>query len=99
MAVRIYKTRFFARWARKMRLDDAILAKSVSEIVDGLIDARLGGYLTKKRIPRACEGKRGGLRTILASDNDERWFFIFGFEKSQSDNIGLVFYFGSSKYP
>ncbi len=27
------------------------------------------------------------MRTILASDNDKRWFFIFGFTKSQSDNV------------
>ena len=56
-------------------------------MLQGLVDARLGGGVVKKRIARAGEGKRGGYRTILATNLRDRWFFMFGFAKSERDNI------------
>jgi hypothetical protein len=53
----------------------------------GLIDADLGGGVYKKRIPMAGRGKRGGARTILGSNLGTRWFFLFGFEKSERATI------------
>jgi hypothetical protein len=40
--MKIYKTRWFNRWAHKQRLDDLILCKAVREIIAGLYDADLG---------------------------------------------------------
>jgi len=54
----------------------------------GLIDADLGGHVVKKRVPVAGRGKRGGARTIVATNFGDRWFFIFGFEKNDRANIG-----------
>ena len=48
----------------------------------GLIDADLGGNIYKQRVPMPGRGKRGGARTILSSNLDNRWFFLFGFEKN-----------------
>ena len=56
-------------------------------MLQGLVDARLGGGVVKKRIARAGEGKRGGYRTILATNLRDRWFFMFGFAKNERDNI------------
>ena len=53
----------------------------------GLIDARLGGGVVKKRVARAGQGKRGGYRTILATNLVDRWYFMFGFAKNERDNI------------
>jgi len=83
----IFLTRAFGRWMRKACLDEADLRRAVGEMTRGLIDANLGGYLFKKRVAVGCQGKRGGARTIVASRRDGRWFFIFGFEKTERDDI------------
>jgi hypothetical protein len=56
-------------------------------MVCGLIDADLGGGLVKKRIAVKGQGKRGGTRTLLATNRNDRWIFVFGFEKSERANI------------
>ena len=53
----------------------------------GLIDAELGGHLVKKRVALPGQGKRGGVRTIVATKRSNRWFFLFGFSKSERANI------------
>jgi hypothetical protein len=35
----------------------------------------------------AGRGKRGGARTLVATNKGARWFFVFGFEKSERANI------------
>lgn len=85
---RVFKTRYFLRWMRKTELTDGALCVAVREMVDGLIDADLGGGLVKKRVGLAGRGKRGGARTLLATNMGDRWFFVFGFEKSERANIG-----------
>ncbi|WP_243457453.1 type II toxin-antitoxin system RelE/ParE family toxin [Ottowia testudinis] len=72
---------------RKAELTDAILCKAIAEMQTGLIDADLGGGVVKKRVGLAGRGKRGGARTLLATNKGSRWFFVFGFEKNQRDNI------------
>jgi len=83
----IYKTKHFARWARKAGLNDPPLEAAVLEIQRGLLEADLGGGIVKKRIALPEKGKRGGTRTLLATNRDDRWFFIFGFEKNERENI------------
>lgn len=53
----------------------------------GLIDAHLGGGVVKKRIGVPSRGKRGGARTLIATNKDDRWFFLVGFEKNEMGNI------------
>ena len=53
----------------------------------GLIDAELGGGVVKKRIGLAGRGKRGGARTLVATNRGNRWFFLYGFEKNDRANI------------
>ena len=56
-------------------------------MAQGLIDADLGGGVVKKRIGLAGRGKRGGARTLVATNKGNRWFFVFGFEKNERANI------------
>lgn len=84
---RAFKTRHFARWMRKTDLTDAALCAAVQEMADGLIDADLGGGVVKKRVALAGRGKRGGARTLLATNKGNRWFFVFGFAKNDRANI------------
>lgn len=84
---RVFKTRHFQRWMRRTELADASLCKAVQEMVAGLIDADLGGNVVKKRVGVAGRGKRGGARTLVATNRGSRWFFVFGFEKNERANI------------
>lgn len=64
---RVFKTRYFNRWMRKTELTDAALCEAVREMLQGLIDAHLGGGLVKKRVGLGGRGKRGGARTLVAT--------------------------------
>lgn len=84
---RVFKTRHFSRWMRKTELTDTALCHAVEEMSQGLIDADLGGGVVKKRVGLAGCGKRGGARTLVATNKGNRWFFVFGFEKNERANI------------
>jgi hypothetical protein len=83
----IYKTRWFDRWARKQGLSESILCKAVEEMTAGLFEADLGSGLLKKRVARPGQGKRGGFRTLIATNKDDRWIFVYGFPKNERSNI------------
>jgi hypothetical protein len=84
---RVFKTRHFSRWMRKTELTDEALCTAVAEMAQGLIDADLGGGVVKKRVGLAGRGKRGGARTLVATNRGSRWFFVFGFEKNDRATI------------
>ena len=84
---RVFKTRYFARWMRKTELSDEALCFAVDEMIQGLIDADLGGGVVKKRVGLSGRGKRGGARTLVATNKGNRWFFVYGFEKNDRANI------------
>jgi hypothetical protein len=84
---RIFKTRVFERWMQKVGLSDALLLNAVDEMERGLIDTNLGGGVFKKRIALPNRGKSGSVRTLIATNKNDRWFFVLGFEKNQRDNI------------
>ncbi|MFM8332049.1 MAG: type II toxin-antitoxin system RelE/ParE family toxin [Candidatus Methylumidiphilus sp.] len=83
----IYKTRWFDRWAGKQGIGTEALCKAVREMTEGLYEADLGGGLLKKRIARPGQGKSGGFRTLIATNKDNRWVFVFGFPKNERGNI------------
>jgi hypothetical protein len=85
--LRVFKLKAFARWARKEGLADGSLRAAVREMVAGLLDADLGGGLFKKRIARRGGGKSGGYRTLVAADLRGRWVFLYGFAKSERDDV------------
>lgn len=87
MTIRVLKNRQFARWAKGEQLTDKVLCAAGREIESGLIDARLGGFLLKKRIAKGHKGKSGGLRTIVAHRQGNRLVFLFGFAKRERENI------------
>jgi len=84
---RIFRTRTFTRWMRKAGLADEALSRAVSEMAQGLVDADLGGNVVKKRVALSGRGKRGGARTIVATNWGDRWFFLYGFGKNERANI------------
>lgn len=87
MKSRVFKTRVFERWMQKTDLSDELLVNAVAEMQRGLVDADLGGGVFKKRIALPNRGKSGSVRTLIATNKNDRWFFVLGFEKNQRDNI------------
>jgi hypothetical protein len=47
----------------------------------------LGGGVIKQRIARTGEGKSKGYRNIVLYQKGEKAFFVYGFAKSETDNI------------
>jgi hypothetical protein len=86
--VRISKTKEFARYALREDIDDERLWEAVARAERGLIDADLGGGLVKQRVGRAGQGRRGGYRTLTAFSSPTRTIFVYGFAKSERDDIG-----------
>jgi hypothetical protein len=86
--MQVFKTRWFARYARRERIDDKSLREAIERAERGLIDADLGGGLIKQRVARAGKGKSGGYRTIVAYRTKKRAVFLFAFAKSNLSNIG-----------
>ncbi|MFY9346328.1 MAG: type II toxin-antitoxin system RelE/ParE family toxin [Orrella sp.] len=43
--------------------------------------------MVKKRVAINGKGKRGGARTIVATKKEDRWFFVYGFNKNDQANI------------
>jgi hypothetical protein len=85
--LRIFKSKEFARFARKNAIHDAALCRAVRELQSGLVHANLGGGVYKQRIARAGEGKSGGYRSIVFFRAGERTFFIYGFAKNDRDSL------------
>jgi hypothetical protein len=85
--VRIFKTKEFARFARKEGIRDTDLCDAVDRAEQGLIDADLGGGLIKQRVARPGQGRRGGFRTIIAWRSRERSVFVHGFAKSRKAGL------------
>jgi hypothetical protein len=82
--LRIFATKVFARFARKERLDDTRLCEAITRAERGSIDADLGGSLN---VARPGGGRSGGYRTVIAYRTSQRSVFLYGFAKSERDNI------------
>ena len=82
-----FKIRAFAKWASSEGLSDDALASAVVEMEKGLIDAKLGGQVVKKRVALPGRGKRGSTRTLVAFRQGNKAFFIYGFAKNERANV------------
>ena len=85
--MRVFKTKWFSRFARKEDISDFALLEAIERLQSGVLDADLGGGLVKQRLARTGEGKSGGFRTIIAYKSGNSAFFIYGFAKNERDNI------------
>ena len=81
------KTKYFARWAKKEGISDKILFRTIHELEQGLYEADLGHHLYKKRITLPGRGKRGGGRTILFYQKNEKIVFCLGYSKNRKGHF------------
>ena len=85
--MRIFKYPRFNRFAKKEGITDAELWEVANQLAAGQFDVNLGGDVYKERLARSGEGKSGGHRIIVYFKNEFRTFFVYGFSKSEKDNI------------
>lgn len=86
-ALQILKNTWFQRFARREKITDEALKDAIARAQKGIIDADLGGNIIKQRIARSGQGKSGGYRTIIMYKKDNKAFFVYGFAKSERENI------------
>ncbi len=84
---RIFKTKWFSRFARQENIHDPVLLDAVARAEKGQVDADLGSGAIKQRIARTGQGKSGGYRIIIFFRRGERAVFAYGFAKSDRANI------------
>ena len=77
----------FARFAAREGLEDPVLCEAVLRARRGLVDADLGGGVIKQRIARKGGGRSGGFRTIVLFRRGELAFFVYGFAKSDREDL------------
>ncbi len=85
--MRVFKNKWFSRFARKENVGDDELRHAVARAESGLIDADLGGGLIKQRIARTGQGRSSGYRSVIVFRSGQRAFFVYGFAKSKRDDL------------
>jgi hypothetical protein len=85
--LRIFKSRWVQRFARKEGIADAALREAVARAEKGQIDADLGGEVIKQRIARPGQGRSKGYRAIILFRRGARAFVVYGFAKNRRANI------------
>lgn len=85
--VRVFKTKWFRRFARREGIADATLCEAVARAERGVVDADLGGGVMKQRIARQGQGRSGGYRSLIVYRSGDRAVFVFAFAKSDRDDL------------
>jgi hypothetical protein len=85
--VRIFKTKWMARYARRERIADHSLNEAIGRAGRGMIDADLGGGIIKQRVARSGQGRSGGYRMLVAYRAGTRAVFLYAFAKNERENI------------
>ena len=73
--MRVFKTKWFRRFARREGIADAMLCEAVARAERGLIDADLGGGVIKQRVARQGQGRSGGHRNMIVYRSGDRAMF------------------------
>lgn len=75
------------RYARQAKIEDHSLCDAIERAERGLVDADLGGGIIKQRVAWTGQGRSGGYRLLIAYRSGKRAVFLYGFAKSERDNI------------
>lgn len=85
--MKVLMTKWFTKFMHREDISLTQICKAVHDISLNKIDAHYGGNVIKQRIPRTNSGKSGGYRTIVLYQTNNKAFFVYGFSKSDRDNI------------
>lgn len=79
-SLRVFKTAWFAKAARKARIGDDELCEAIREVMAGQADD-LGGGVFKKRLNKNMH------RSIVLAKGGQHWIFAYLFAKKDRANI------------
>ena len=85
--MRLFKTKWFMRYAKRERIGDSNLCDAIDRAERGLVDADLGGGIIKQRVARTGQGRSGGFRLLIGYRSGNLAVFLYGFAKNERDNI------------
>ena len=85
--MRIFKTKWFVRYARREGIGDRSLCGAIERAERGIVDADLRGGVIKQRVARRGQGRSGGYRLLIAYRFGDRSVFLYGFAKNERENI------------
>ncbi len=85
--MRIFKSKWFARYAKREKITDQHLVRAIQGTERGLVGSDLGSGLVKLRVARSGQGKSSGYRLLVAYKAGRCAFFLYGFAKNEKDNI------------
>ena len=85
--MRVFGTKWFGRFARKEGIGNQALLEAIQRAEEGKIDADLGGNIIKQRVARKGQGRSSGYRMLIAFRTKTRAIFVYGFPKSNRENI------------
>ena len=80
MPMRIFKTSWFNKAAKKARIQDSELCEAIKQLIQGQADD-LGGGVFKKRL------NENRHRSIILAKGEFYWVYEFLFAKNDRDNI------------
>ena len=80
MTERVFKSAWFAKAAKKARIDDGELLKAIAQVVAGQADD-LGGGVYKKRL------SNNQYRSIILARGGDWWVYEYLFAKQDRANI------------
>jgi hypothetical protein len=78
--LRVFKTRWFSKAARKALIEDDELCKAIAEVMKGQADD-LGGGVFKKRLNKNMH------RGIVLAGSRKCWVYAYLFAKNDRENI------------
>ena len=79
-SIRVFKTRWFSKAARKALIKDDELRQAIAEVMKGQADD-LGGGVFKKRLNKNMH------RSIILARGRRYWVYVYLFAKKDRDNI------------
>ena len=89
--MRVFKTKWFTRFARKEHIGDSMLEMAAREVEKGLHDGDLGRGLIKKGVARRERGQERGLQdNHCLSRTHVRSVFVYDFPKSAKANLSSL---------
>ena len=80
-------TKWFKKWAKKMKLSNQSLLDSINDLETGLSTTNLGSRLFKARVKSQHSGKSSSYRTLIVFKTGDRAIFLYGFRKNEKSNI------------
>lgn len=83
----IFKTKDFARIAKRLSISDDDLKRAVERAEGGLIDADYRGGVIKQRLPIEGRGRSGGYRTLIVFRAGHRAVFVDALAKNEDANF------------